>query len=58
MDTIIELFTSNAEIVYNFVTGGLANKPDGCVVGGGSKALIADLVGNPSIKASDFLIVA
>jgi Ca2+-binding RTX toxin-like protein len=59
VDSFFELFTSNAEIVYNSASGDLAYNPNGSVVGGGGEILIADLVGSPNdVSASNFLIVA
>ena len=60
VDSFFELFSSNAEITYNFVTGDLAYNPNGSVVVGGNsgEALIANLVGDPNISATDILVVA
>ncbi|MFN6486104.1 MULTISPECIES: calcium-binding protein [unclassified Nostoc] len=59
VDSFFELFTSNAEIVYNFVSGDLAYNPNGSVLAGGNsgEAIIANLVGSPNnITASNFTV--
>lgn len=61
VDSLFELFTSNAKITYNFVSGDLFfNRNGSAFVGGDAEGgFIATLTGSPNnITAADFSIVA